>query len=34
MQYLTTAHGSALNLLLQSVLADMKVPQYMAGVQH
>ena len=31
MQRLTTAHGSALNLLLQSVLADLKVPQYMAG---
>lgn len=30
-QYLTTAHGSALNLLLQAVLADLKVPQYLAG---
>ena len=30
-KYLTTAHGSALNLLLQAVLADLKVPQYLAG---
>ena len=30
LQYLTTSHGS-LNLLLQAVLADLKVPQYLAG---
>ena len=29
-QYLTTAHGS-LNLLLQAVCSDLKVPQYIAG---
>ena len=30
LHYLTTSHGS-LNLLLQAVLADLKVPQYLAG---
>ena len=30
MLYLTTSHGS-LNRLLQAVLSDLKVPQYIAG---